>query len=73
MMTPISYNGFDRDPGPASLDDAMDSVVFYPGMSCTMVTPSGGHLCIETDGGVKIDDEDENIFQFIGPPRGHWS
>ena len=64
------YNGFDRDPGPASLDDAMDSVVFYPGTSRMMVTPSGDQLCIETDGGVKIDDEDDTIFQFVAPRGG---
>ena len=63
------YNGFDRDPGPASLNVAMDSVAFYPGMSRMMVTPSGDHLCIKTDGGVTIDNdnEDDNILR---PPRG---
>ena len=63
------YNGFDRDPGSASLDRAMDSVVaILSRMSRMMVTPSGD--CIKIDGGVIIDNEDDNIFR---PPRGHWS
>ena len=65
------YNGVDRHPGSASLDGVMDSVVaILSRMSRMMVTPSGDHLCIKTDGGVKVDNEDDNIFH---PPRGHWS
>lgn len=63
-----SFNGFDHDPGPASLDeDIMGGGAFYPSNSRMMVTPSGDNLCIETDSGEKILDDDDDIYQFVAP------
>ena len=60
------FNGFGYYPG--SCDDE-DDVAYVPVKYHMMVTPSRDNLCIETDKGHKIEDNDENIYQFV-TPRG---
>ena len=63
-------NGFDHNLGPTSLCIASNGGMFFPPKrhnTCMLVTPSEDNLCIETDRGEKIQDEDDNIYQFVAP------
>lgn len=69
------YNGFDQDLGPQSLSETVDSGgPFYPSRPRMMISPSGENLCIETDSGEKIEDDDDSVYQFIAPrgASGGW-
>ena len=62
------YNGLNHDLGPESWRESVDGdVPFYSGRPKLMISPSGENLCIETDSGEKIDDDDDNVFQFVAP------
>ena len=66
-------NGFDDSPpGLAGIHIPSDGGTFFPPKrhgtaTCMLVTPSEDKLCIETDRGEKIQDEDDNIYQFVAP------
>ena len=64
-------NGFaQHSPGPTGIYRPSDGETFFPPSrpnTCMLVTPSEDKLCIETDRGEKIQDEDDNIYQFVAP------
>lgn len=62
---------FDINSGPMST--ATDDGILFPTKrrdTCVLISPSEADLCIETDRGEKIQDENDSIYQFVTPRAG---